>query len=302
MSQELSPQKEFSHRTLGQCASLAIELECTAIKLGNVHPYAAFLEMNHASFLSASRAIGNAIDQSMGDRGPSVGRLVHHSTSAMMQAAGCNTSLGTILLFAPLLVAAFREGHREIDSSHVAKTLSEMSAADSKLVYESIALANPGGLGTSDRMDLSNTPPSCLLEAMSYASGVDDVALQYASGFELVFQMEERLVHYHRISGNSILDAIRDLQLELLATRKDSLIRRKGGDLLADEVRERASCLYRLRFENDPVWWDAWNELDRWMRQQVDARGKRIANPGTTADLIAAALLVCILHQADGDG
>ena len=299
MSQELSPRKEFSHRTLGQCACLAIELECTAIKLGNVHPYASFSEMNHASFLIASRAIGNAIDQSMGDRGPIVGRLVHHSTLAMMQAAGCNTSLGTILLFAPLIAAAFQEGHREINPSHVAKALSEMNAADSKLVYQSIAIAKPGGLGTSERMDLFDSPPPCLLEAMSHASGVDDVALQYGSGFELVFQMEERLVHYRRISKNSVLDGIRDLQLELLATRKDSLIRRKGGEFLADQVRDRASQVYRLRLENDPVWWEAWSELDRWMRQQVDARGRRIANPGTTADLIAAALLVGILRQAE---
>ena len=48
---------------IGDKVRAAIELECTAIKAGNVHPSASFHDLNHEHFLTAAKAIGQAIDQ-----------------------------------------------------------------------------------------------------------------------------------------------------------------------------------------------------------------------------------------------
>jgi triphosphoribosyl-dephospho-CoA synthase len=297
--------------TPGPCIQKSIELECSAPKLGNVFPGHPFEDMTHDSFLDAAKAIGECVDRIYpclnNEQIVAPGDTILQCTQAMLQSAGCNTSLGTILLAIPLM-ESFTRGLRGADQHRLSlkewqrvleeEVLQKLTAQDSEHVYESIRICNPGGIGSAKEMDVASSPPARLLDAMAFAASYDDIALQYVSRFELCFDLAEKLASLISSSVNaSILESITLLQLELLAQRPDSLIARKGGRGLAQQVRGRAQQVLSLYTTHSPDWQKAWQELDLWMRSLRSVEGKRIANPGTHADLLAAAILIHLVFQ-----
>lgn len=297
--------------SLGWCVQKSIELECTAPKLGNVFPGRPFEDMTHDSFLVAAKTIGGCVDRLYpgfrAEQPVAPGDAILQCTRAMLQSVGCNTSLGTILLVVPL-VESFSRGVRESkvpglspeqwQQSLHGETLQRLDEHDSQSIYEAIRVCNPGGLGSQTEMDVASSPPAQILDAMAFAASYDDVALQYVSRFDLCFRLAIRLSTLVPSIGNSsILDSITLLQLELLADRPDSLIARKGGIGLAEEVRGRAEQVLDRHRSKDSSWMESWEEFDAWMRSLRNAKGKRLANPGTHADLIAAAILIYLLQQ-----
>jgi triphosphoribosyl-dephospho-CoA synthase len=281
-------------RTLGDRVRRAIQLESSAIKLGNVHPNASFHDLNYGHFERASAAIGQAIDEM---DSASVGLLVLEATRKMMQVVETNTSLGTILLIAPLVVA-WREasgspglqGNVEARSVAIQASLpgvlSRLDASDSEQIYQAIRTSQAGGLGARDTMDVNGQAPMRIQDAMQLASAWDDIALQYSTNFDLVFRMAQRLWHEKRASV-SWQDAVRQIQLELLSERVDSLIARKRGIEYACEIQSRAKSVLHSGEYGSPGFESAWLELDHEMRD-----GNHRGNPGTIADLIAAALFL----------
>jgi triphosphoribosyl-dephospho-CoA synthetase len=77
-----------------------------------------------------------------------------------------------------------------------------------------------------------------------------------------------------------------------MSKRVDSLIARKAGLELAEEVRVRASLVNKKWSTKAAEWRESWQSFDVWLRQQVSRDGKQLANPGTIADLIAAVLFL----------
>ncbi len=274
--------------SIGNKVRVAIETECSAIKAGNVHPKAPFRDMNHQSFVHAATEIGKAVDHFIGQ---SVGTVALNSVKAMMNAVGTNTSLGTILLFAPLIVSEHRaqSGSFSVPKfrCELKETLASLTPEDSKDIYEAIQIAKPGGLGDSTSMDVRGAAPSNILEAMRLASKWDDIALQYVTSFDLVFLIAERLETKTTV-GLSLFDAVRCLQVELLAERIDSLIARKQGMEFANRVRQQAKHVVAVGPFGCDAYEAAWHRFDSSLRDE-EHRG----NPGTIADLIAAALFVC---------
>ena len=271
--------------SLGSRVRVAIETECSAIKAGNVHPYASFSDLNHGQFVAAAKAIGERVDNC---HGQPVGQIVLQCVHAMIQTTGTNTSLGTILLMAPLVVAASRIAQVQIEENSlqasVRETLFQLTPDDSRTIYEAIRIAKPGGLGESMSMDLRESAPDNILDAMRLAAGWDDIALQYVSGFELVFAIARR-INIKEASGLSKLDSIRCLQVELLSERVDSLIERKQGLVIAKDVQSQASEVIGSGPYGSPEYEVAWHRLDNRLRDK-----RHRGNPGTIADLIAASL------------
>lgn len=265
-------------------------LEASAIKLGNVHPNTSFVDMNYEDFVKAAAAIGQAVDRCLEDSGiaafqSSVGTLVVEATKAMMEHVAKNTSLGTILLLAPLVGCA--------DRQQLHDRLATLTSRDAEQIYEAIRIAKPGGIGTSTVHDVHASAPANLMIAMSHAANYDDVALQYTTDFELVFRCLES---YRELVASAIapdgLSPIQQLQLRLMTERVDSLIARKGGLALAEEVRMRAKQVYDAWLKRSTDWRKCWTAFDKWLRQQATSDGKQLANPGTIADLIAAVLFL----------
>lgn len=279
--------------SIGDRVRIAIETECSSVKAGNVHPLASFHDLTHRHFMVAAQAIGTAFDEHVEE---SVGQIVLQSVKSMMASAGTNTSLGTILLMAPLAVATNRGvatdrlGRDECGFTHalqgqVCEVLAALTIEDSVAIYEAIRIAKPGGLGDSKTMDVRESAPESILAAMRTAAEWDDIALQYVSNFELVFSLSRRIENKLSSYGQSKADAIRSLQMELLSERIDSLIARKGGLNFAKTVREKAGKVIAAGPFGSDEYECAWRAFDLFLRD-ANHRG----NPGTIADLLAAAL------------
>jgi len=283
--------------TPGQRVCFSIFNEASAIKLGNVHPYASFPNMNFSDFERAAHAIGECVDATSAD---SLGSSILACTRAMLDTVQVNTSLGTILLVVPLsritpilqsdVLSIAEDQHQKIwiqqSSEAILRLLASTGPQDCEAIYEAISTAHPGGLGRSKVADVSEKPPPSILDAMQIASAWDDIALQYTNGFLQVFESASRLLEL-RDQGSTWPDAIRHLQLELLVSRNDSLIVRKLGMATGDDVKTRAKKVLASGPFGSPAFETAWQEFDDHLRQPTERK-----NPGTTADLIAGSIYV----------
>ena len=283
-------------RSVGQSAALACLLEASAPKAGNVHPGAAFVDMDFADFLISGLSIAPVFDATTGC---SVGQLVLATVTATAQQLDVNTNLGTLLLLAPLVKAwelhhhthSARPTAEELQSS-LRDVLDHLDARDAELVYQAIRLAKPSGLGRTQAHDVHGDAPSNLREAMRVAADVDAVARQYVNGFEDVCGTLVTWLRNCLGRGQNLFEAIGEIQLRWLAEQGDGLIVRKAGALLAAEAQQLAGIALVEWLETGERG-VRWHALDTFLRADGHRR-----NPGTTADLIAAALFVLLTTDA----
>ena len=269
--------------TLGGCATLACIWEATAAKPGNVYRGADFDDLAYTDFLSSATVIGPIIDRTP-EQG--VGATILAAVAATRAAVATNTNLGMVLLIAPL--AAIPDGLPL--SKHIEQTLAALTYEDTCHVYEAIPLSQPGGMGEVAEADVNEPPPAglTLRAAMAMAADRDLIARQYSNGFIEVFRTADR-IERHVADGQPLGEAIVIAFLELLAEEPDSLIARKGGVEAAHEVSQHAATILDSRRHGDESYRAMRAEYDFWLRADGHRR-----NPGTTADVIAAALFVLL--------
>lgn len=265
--------------TLGACATLACLWEATAAKPGNVYRGADFDDLTYADFLTSAAVIGPIIDRTPG---AGVGATVRAGVAATRLATGTNTNLGMLLLIAPLAAVP-----AELPlASGIADVLTGLSRADAQQVYEAIRLAQPGGLGTVDEADVNSLQPPALTlrEAMALAAERDLIARQYVNAFGEVFWTADRIAA-HIANCRPLGEAIVRAFVELLAEHPDTLIARKCGAAMAKEAAMRAAAV----LDAGDQFAAALEDFDFWLRSD----GRR-RNPGTSADIVAAALFVLL--------
>jgi triphosphoribosyl-dephospho-CoA synthase len=267
-----------SQFSIGQCATLACLMEVTAPKPGNVHRGADFEDVAFEHFVTSAVAIAPAMESAV--RRP-LGATILSAVQATRRAVATNTNLGTVLLVAPLATVA---GGEPLESG-VARVLSALRPEDARDVYEAIRLAAPGGLGRADEYDVAGPPPADLLAAMRAGAGRDMIARQYAENFHHVLHCAAPWLREGLARGWALSDAVIHLQMRLLAEFPDSLIARKCGPATARESAALAVAVLASGGPGDEDYYRALGDFDFWLRSDGHRR-----NPGTTADLIAAAL------------
>jgi triphosphoribosyl-dephospho-CoA synthase len=202
--------------------------------------------------------------------------------SAARSAADTNASLGIILLTAPL--AAVPDGE-PLSAAAVDQVLARLDAGDAADVYRAIALARPGGMGRVDRDDVAGPPPTDLRAAMRAAADRDQIARLWAEGFGPLFAGAVADLSTSVDAGMPLLDAIVECHLRQLAREPDSLIARKHGAAAAAKVSADAAAILRLTATERPA---ATAAFDASLRSPIRL------NPGTTADIVAAALYILL--------
>jgi triphosphoribosyl-dephospho-CoA synthase len=274
--------------SIGMCAFAACMFDVMTHKPGNVHPLFAFSNMSATDFLLSAAAIAPAMDDAPNRR---VGETILESIQATRRVTGANTNLGIILLLAPLASVPL---HRDLRGGLIS-TLMRLTVDDARSTYEAIRLAKPGGLGTVETQDVSTEPTVTLREAMALAADRDIVARQYVNDFEQVFEGAELLRENFTPMDIQPKSSIRRVFLMLLANYPDSLIARKHGRSVAEEVSRRARNIVE---SNAGFSETAIDEFDRWLRSggqyPINPFGVNSYNPGTTADLVTASLFVAL--------
>ncbi|GIW90931.1 MAG: triphosphoribosyl-dephospho-CoA synthase [Pirellulaceae bacterium] len=273
------PERRWS---LSECITLACLLEVTVPKPGNVHRAADFEELTFLDFVVSAVITGQALSQA-GTAG--VGKAIRDAVYRTHAWVGRNTNLGIVLLLGPL--AAVPDG--EPLHAGIGKVLQGLTPRDAHYVYEAIRAAGSRSLGRAAQWDVYDQAPDNLLDAMRLVAGDDLIARQYVTDFAVIFQhgvpwLLEGLGH-----GWTLSQAIIHTHLRLLAAHPDSLILRKCGRPVAEEVSQRASRVLESGLPGDESYERELAELDFYLRCDGQRR-----NPGTTADLIAATLFVLL--------
>jgi triphosphoribosyl-dephospho-CoA synthase len=273
-------------------AQLACLLEASAPKPGNVSPGRHFADLRYEDFLASAAAIGEPL---AGAGLRPVGATVRLAVEATARWTSSNTNLGIVLLLTPLARAALDEGFFMNLRGALRQVLAVTSVDDARDVYEAIRRARPGGLGREDAQDVADEPTLTLLEVMRLAAHRDGVAREYATAFEVTFETGAPVLDRARGDGLDWDDAIVETFLTLLAAVPDTHVARRGGVALAADVSRRAGVALAAGGVRSTAGRRAIDELDRGLR---DAR--HTANPGTTADLTAAAIFVVLLEHGHG--
>ena len=276
-------------------AQLACLLEASAPKPGNVCPGRSFHDTRYEDFLASAAAIGPTL-AAAGER--PLGETIRRGVEATRRWTGANTNLGMVMLLAPLARAALtlpRGSPADTTDAlrrRVREVIGETTVEDAVEMYAAIRLARPGGLGKVDAQDVAERPTVTLADAMRLAATHDGVAREYATGFSTTFAVGVPALRW-AVRGAALPwdDAVVETYLALLAVVPDTLIARKLGDAVAREVSVRARAALAAGGVRTDDGRRAVAELDRELRDERNAK-----NPGTTADLTAAAIFVVLLE------
>ena len=275
-----------SPTTLGACVSLACIWEATAPKPGNVYRGADFEDLTYVDFLTSAAVIGPVLEQASNQ---GVGLTILEAARRTRATVATNTNLGMLLLLTPLAAVAPEVSLRD----GITSILSSLTDEDATDVFEAIRTAQPGGLGEVEEADVNETatPDISLLDAMKLAEQRDLIAKQYSNGFEQVLQTADRIEKNLELK-QPLSDSIVHAFLQLIADHPDSLIARKCGLTTAHQVSAQAANVLAKGNPGEVEYEEALSQFDFSLR--IDGHRR---NPGTSADLIAAALFVLLREQ-----
>ncbi|GJE39915.1 triphosphoribosyl-dephospho-CoA synthase [Methylobacterium persicinum] len=259
----------------------ACHAELDALKVGNVHAYAAGHRMEVADFARSAEVSAGPLAEA----GSGVGARVLGGVAATREAVGQNTNLGILLLCAPLALAA-EEGIT------LAAALGRLGPEDARDVFAAIRLASPGGLGQATRYDVTaeEAEPPPLSAAMAEAAPRDRIARAYVTAFEDVREVGLPALEAARAVGLDAPWSASAVHLAYLAAFPDSHVLRKHGEVTARAVRDRAAALRaEIDMASRPV--AALLAFDTELKEQG-------INPGTSADFTVATLFWRALVEA----
>jgi triphosphoribosyl-dephospho-CoA synthase len=278
----------ISPQQIAQRYQLACLAEVEAIKPGNVHIFADGHGMTVNDFIKSAEASAAVIakaDLALGER-------IYHSIHATWAAVGCNTNLGIILLCAPIIQSALSMQLNQHDAlkslrDRLSQTLNETTVVDANWMFKAIQIASPAGLGKAVHHDVNQTADCNLLQAMQASADRDFIGQQYANGFKHLF--EEGLIYYQEmlLRWQRPAWATTALYLFWLSQFPDSHIVRKYNFSLATEIKEEALIHFNALSdtENPKQYFPQLLTFDHSLKS-------RAINPGTSADLTVATLLI----------
>jgi triphosphoribosyl-dephospho-CoA synthase len=302
---------------ISKCLELAILFEVSADKPGNVNLTVGFEGTQYKHFLASAVAAAPYFELAA-ERGVAVsrgevrindvklGRIIRDCvTDINAWQHGGNTSLGTIILLSPMAVAAGMTANKEEQvfgipelRENVKLVVESTTPKDAVDVYEAIKIANPSGLGKAPELDI-NDPNSVnkileknvsLFQVFKIASKYDNVCSEWVNNYPITFDVAYPYL-IEQLGKNEDLEvAIIHTFVKVLSEYPDTFIARKVGTEKAAEISSVAEEILKLGGLKTSSGKEKLREFDLFLRQSSN-----LLNPGTTADIIAAALALCIL-------
>ncbi len=269
-------------------AVTAALLEASADKPGNVSPSHSKGNTRFEHYIASSAAIGPEMRRiSTGEH--SLGQGIFHAVNRSMSVQkGGNVHLGVILMFGPIASAAGSSESLDLASlrKEISAVLVSATYEDTVYVYNAMKHAEASGISEEAlsedalRMIIEKRMP--LREWMAEGKDTNLIAGEYCSDYGITFENALPAILEGLDERKTILHSVRDAFLELLSKYPDSHIAGTFGDETAKEVSRRAREALKSGEESSAA------ELDGYLREKG-------INPGTTADITAAALYLGIL-------
>lgn len=302
---------------ISRCLQMAILLEVSANKPGNVNFTTNFKDTHTEHFLASAIAAGSVF-QKAANRGIQIaegkreinnaelGKLVKQCIRDVMEwQHGGNTILGTVMLLIPISVAAGMTPTNEkyeIDFKKLRENLNKViyasTAIDAVHLYEAIDLAMPSGLNQAPDLNVNDqnskqrliTENIALHQVFNIAKNYDDICSEWINNYPITFDeaypyLKEQLT---KTDQNA---AIVNTFLKILAQHPDTFIARKAGIKKAKTISAQAKKIIDIGGATTDIGKTAITKFDQNLRKTGNEH-----NPGTTADIIAATLSLCTLN------
>ena len=280
--QYLHDKEKYNLDNLQNAYLFACRKDIELIKPGNVNIKSPHSDTNAEDYLESSLLSSKELfkpDYSLGER-------ILNSIKITRSKIKTNTNLGIILLCAPIIHACIYFNNLTMREG-IKKTLSSSTVKDTQDLCMAINISAPGGLGTREIYDTASKPTVNILEIMNHSASYDRISYQYSHDYSDIFDfIIPRLVFLNK-KHNSLDISLSLMFIEILAKIPDSHISRKFDDKIAKKTSNNASDLLKiLDREYSPDYLaDRLNNLDYEYK-------KKGINPGTTADLLVASLMI----------
>ena len=300
---------------LGQ---LALLLEASSPKPGNVNRTACFSDMDYRNFLTSASLLSRGLHESAtrgialakGNLEPSeigLGELIRFCVMDSLTGLNhTNTILGSILLYVPLTVsmtASLSDDPRfsvERIRKYVKIITEQTTVKDATDLYEAFHLTRPGGRMIKEdphwsslhrRYDFDN--PNAienlvednvsLTDVFRMSADVDEISSEWSNGFQRTLLKVLPYLKKVTTKLEDLEEGIVRTFVWLLAQRPDGLIVKKAGRDRAVEIQQLArTTMDNWSEEQGPE--SLINSLDRVLREEGN-----LLNPGTTADIVSIA-------------
>ena len=257
---------------ISKCLQLAILLEVSAEKPGNVNLTSSFEGTTCQHFLASAVAAGPSFQEAayrgtqvaedkLGVGEVGLGQLIKTCASDVNAwQRGGNTILGTIMLFMPIAVAAGMTPTEEnycFDFSVLRKNIDlavkSTTAWDSVHLYEAVDIANPSGLNKAPDLDVTDPQSKerlikenvTLFEVFRIASAYDDICAEWVNNYPVTFDLAYPYL-IKQLKSKPLNTAVVHTFLKILSERPDTFIARKVGKEKAQEVSADAKAVLEL--------------------------------------------------------
>lgn len=273
-------------RTPAETAQLALLLEVAGTpKPGNVDRRRDLDGLRFEHFLAGAVGAGGGLRAAAA--GAPVGRAFERAVDGMARQRGGNTQFGCLLLLVPLVRARVTADLTPEGVDTVVESTTVEDAADFYRAFEHVDVRVPeieDVDGVAPSLDVRHGAAAIpavrerdltLQELMALSADRDGNAREWVDGFARTFDAAASILADEGPAPDRVARAF----LDLLATERDSLVVTTHGPTTAEHVRERAAAIR--------------GDLEAAETLAADLHSEGI-NPGTTADLTAAATYVAL--------
>ena len=275
------------HMSPADHAELALTLEVASTpKPGNVDRHRDHGDLRFEQFLAG--AVGSRpgleLAGTAGDDPPAIGDAFERAVRGMSQQDGGNTQFGCLLLLVPLVRAAATDRLSPDGLRTVTAATTVDDAAGFYRAFEHVDVAVDDPPADAPDLDVRRGAEAIpalrdrgltLADVMELSADRDGNAAEWTSGFERTFAAADRVLD----DAGPVTDRLARVFLDLLAERPDTLVAVDHGTERAESVsREAAAVRGDLAAAEDLA--------ERFLAEGI--------NPGTTADLTAAAAFVAL--------
>jgi len=303
---------------VSKCLQLAVLLEVSAYpKPGNVHRTSDFQETGYEHFLASAVALAphsrHAAEQglrvfnkeiSLSQIG--IGKTIQNAVrDVMVWQHGGNTLLGSVILLTPMAAAAGQTLARYTRFSinqfrtSLKSVVESTTSEDAVNVYDAINLAQPGGLGKTPRLDVTDVRSKrkilekgiSLFEVFKISSSWDSISAEWVNDYHITFDIGYPFFERQMKQTKDVNAATVHTYLKVLSEVPDTLIVRKAGEDKAKWVSVQAKLILQAGGLTTRKGRSSLLNLDRRLH---DPSHK--LNPGTTADITSAILASAILN------
>jgi triphosphoribosyl-dephospho-CoA synthase len=312
---------------LASLGQLALLLEASAPKPGNVNRSATFSDMDYRHFLASASMMSRGLylaanrgcliaAEQLAPENAKLGELIEICVSDSLNGVNNrNTILGSILLYMPLTAAIAAsltlEQHFSVDdiSKWLETIIGATSVEDTLGLYRAFAHSAPSGQNIKhdtywsdihrrydfDNPDaIKNITHDCLrLEDLFRISAeIDEISKEWSIHFHSVLYEIHPFIQKISHTLDDLEEAIVPTFVWLLSKRPDGLIIKKAG-------RERAEEVRMIAYEAFNNWSESNKPEERIAAlDEVLRREGNLLNPGTTADLVSATVFCRLVSMS----